>query len=210
MPRIAWILFRQLTPIQLAAVRDVHVLVYSGHLRSREGGTYLSDTFLAEWAYIRTPPSHPGFQRQSDNIGPSHSSGGPRSQTMTITMILSSWQLFKANTRLVTSMLENEHWENVFGGLNELKMQLEIEWSERDKLQKIIARFKGVVWNIGRGQELAPTGTLKEDDWMGTKYQAVGGSFLPQEEGQPSPLCSVRYWTGTLMWKVRAVQKLVN
>ena len=159
-----------MTSEQLAAVQHLHIFAERSRLSAADHGQYISYSAFAELGYLR--------EKRNDNPERKESSwglGGPYPQTLTITIRHMDWVYPRGTHEMhLESMLQNEHWENVFGGLKTLKMELEKWEAEKASLEPIVQRLQDFVFDIGNGEVLVAEEDARESTWTGPLYYRDG------------------------------------
>jgi len=59
-------------------------------------------------------------------------------------------------------MLDNRRWENVFGGLKALRIELEVKMKDRRDLKSVIKRLVDFEIDVGNGKVLVREGDVRE------------------------------------------------
>ena len=124
--------------------------------------------------------------------------GGPYPKTMTITIRKGDWG-FRNQPRFdLDNMLSNRHWESVFGGLKELRIELEVEDKNKKCLLPVINKLKVSEFDIGKGEWLIPEEIVWENGWTGPIQRHL---ISPPEDKWEE----TRYYVATLVWKMRPI-----
>ena len=181
-----------MTDEQLAAVNHVQMYAPPRCLMAMDPGRYRSDGLLLEYAYLRNSRApdvrvRKGYLRRK----------GPFPRTMTITLRCSDWgEYSNSQDADLECMLDNRHWESLFGGVRTLRMELEVEEKKKAFLTALIQRLKGYVFDIGNGEELVAEADVRESTWAGLYDKGP-------EEG------SVRttFYVATVTWKMRKLER---
>ena len=187
-----------MTSIQLAAVQQIHIFAHRYRLIAQDPGRYLSFGAFAELGSLRGEKG----AKTGDREG-TCGIGGPYPKTMTITIRNCDWRFCNeaGSARSARSdrsdfhlrtMLENRHWESVFGGLKELRIELEIYNQEREVLVPTINMLKEFDFDIGGGESLVAEETVEENVWMAPNIENKG------EE--------MEHYVAALLWKVKSVK----
>ena len=95
-------------------------------------------------------------------------------------------------------MLGNRHWENVLGGLKELRVELEIEDKEKEVLVPLINKLKDFDFDIGGGESLIAEENVKENWWMGPIKRHLDYPLEDKWE-------ETQYYVAAVVWKLRSV-----
>ena len=95
---------------------------------------------------------------------------GPFPKTLTFTLADLDWEYVWGTSGAkfdLETMLENQHWEIFFGGLEVLTMELEANQEEKAALAPLVKRLREYVFDIGNGEVLVAEEDLKEEqvDW---------------------------------------------
>ena len=207
-PTKAGIHFRSFTLAQLSAVQHVHVYVDAAQLRARESGTYSIDSFFAEWAYLRTSPRNDvlryGLYGSLDT--PKPQLAGPHPKTLTITVRHTGWrgEIEDGNYNdLLNNICGNQYWGNVFWGLRELKMELEVGYQNKEELRPILEQLRGFVWDIGSGERLVSDGQVEESIWAYPEDLQLCEDSEEQPERDDDYWEETEFWVGSIVWKVQ-------
>ena len=188
--------FRNMTDEQLAAVQHIHIFADYNRLNSKDPGTYLSHTAFAELGYLRDG-SGPGRLKACPRRRK-----GPFPKRFTITLRHMDWKISRFDPRLdpetrpylcLENMLRNEHWENVFGGLKVLRMELEVEEVRKEDLVPLVKRLREYVFDIGKGEVLVAEEHVQESTWEGGR----------QELSMESKWVDATFYVVAIVWKVR-------
>ena len=185
MSTVATSYFKCMTSAQVAAVQHVHIFTHSSRLRSRDPGQYMSYSALAELGFLRRNKGEKNGAR-----GAPLGIGGPYPKKMTFTIRCRDW-------RVDLAMLNNRHWENVFGGLKELTMELVVGEEHKEMLMPTVDKLKAFRFDIGENKSLVAE-TVKEDWWIGP-VQGNSMGFGKGEGGQ------TKLYVATIVWKTRSV-----
>ena len=97
-------------------------------------------------------------------------------------------------------MLGNRHWGNVLGELKELRIEMETEKIEKDKLIPLINYLRKFEFDIGQGVSLIAEENLHERSWMGPIKRRL---LYPQEDKWEE----TRFHVVMVVWRVRSVGK---
>ena len=201
--------FRPFTLAQLATVQHVHVYVGAAQLRARESGTYSIDSFFAEWAYMRASPRNDvlryGLYGPLDT--PKPQLAGPHPKTLTITVRHTGWksEIEDGNYHdLLDSICGNRYWGNVFWGLRKLKMELEVEYQDKEELGPVLEQLHGFMWDIGSGERLVADGQIKERTWMFPEDLHPSEDSGDEKERESDYREEKEFWVGSIEWKVQA------
>ena len=124
--------------------------------------------------------------------------GGPYPKTMTITIRKGDWDFRNEPLFNLHNMLRNRHWENVLGGLKKLRIELEVEDTNKESLVPVINKLKESAFNIGDGEWLVAEENVKESGWTGPVKRHLA---YPQEDEWEE----TRYYVATLVWKMRSI-----
>ena len=158
--------FSRLTAAQLVAVQSVHIFAHRNQLRAKDPGKYLSNTIFADYGCLRDT------EGAITDRGGRVAAGidGPYPKALTITIRHVDWftEPYQALDSFdLEHMLANKHWENIFGGLECLRMELEVEEKKRDGLKPLLLRLNNYVFDIGHDQSLVAEQAVKERQWRG-------------------------------------------
>lgn len=171
-PSVAKTYFKKMSAEQLQSVRHIQLFVASSRLRTKDPGRFRSETPFAELGYLREPLDTDA-EPLSDGGTPMEvygrwdSLGGPYPKTLIMTIRHFDWRgSFSGYGFDLGPMLENKHWENVFGGLNLLKMELEVQERHRPLLEPTVQRLLDFTFDIGQGKMLAAS-DVQETTWTG-------------------------------------------
>ena len=216
MPTKIGIHFRPFTSAQLAAVRHVHVYVDAAQLRARQSGTYSIYSFFAEWAYLRTSPRNKvqryGLYGPLDT--PKPQLAGPHPKTLTITVRHTGWksEIEDGNyNELLTNICGNQYWGNIFWGLRELKMELEVGYHNKEELRPVLEQLRGFIWDIGSGERLVADGQIKERTWVYPEDLQLSEDSVEQQDRDDGYREETEFWVGSIVWKVQALgQNMIN
>lgn len=177
--------FDRMTPAQLAAVRHLHIFSASHRLYSKEGGSYKSHNRLPELGYLRDSPSNlvpPGLC-------------GPYPRILTITLRHTDPGL---NYSLEYSPRKKQ-WENVFGGVKVLRIELEVCDADKELLKPTVQRLKNFAWDFGNGKVLIAEEKVHENTW--THPVDRGTLDMPECE-------EYRFYVAMIVWKARRTDQL--
>ena len=122
---------------------------------------------------------------------------GPFPKTLTFTLADLDWEYVWGASGAkfdLETMLENRHWENVFGGLEVLTMELEANEEEKAALAPLVKRLREYVFDIGNGEVLFAEEDLKESKWTGPLDS--GRNMEPKWENGT-------FFVVAIFWKVR-------
>ena len=154
-----------MVPWQLASVRHLHVCAVCPRLGARDPGTYVSHSVWAELGCLRLPLSQDshkdkGWHGQREGIG------GPFPREVTVTIRGWGWVWRSRNTNIETNpgwMLQNKDWTNVLGGVETLRVQMEIkvETPAADTVRSLLPRIEKYVFEIG-GQRILVHSSTRE------------------------------------------------
>ncbi|KAL9637262.1 MAG: hypothetical protein Q9164_002307 [Protoblastenia rupestris] len=193
--------FSRLTAAQLVAVQSVHIFAHRDQLRARDPGTYFSNTAFADYGCLRHTKgaiTQRGVHRGSVAAG----IDGPYPKALTITIRHVDW--FTGPYQVWDSlglehMLANKHWENIFGGLECLSMELEVEEKKRERLEPLLLRLKNFVFDIGHDQGLVAEHAVKERQWRGRIRR------MPQVPGDDHIWEETVFNIVTITWRSRSL-----
>lgn len=193
MSTIASSYFKRMTSAQLAEVQHIHIFANRSRLRAEDPGRYISYSAFAELGCLRGMKE----KKASDGRGIC-GIGGPYPRMMTITIRNRDWR-FRHHTQFdLDNMLGNGHWENVLGGLKELRMELEIEDKEKEVLDPLINKLKDFEFDIGGGESLIAEENVKENWWMGPIKRRLDYPLEDKWE-------ETQYYVAAVVWKLRSV-----
>lgn len=192
MSTVATSYFKCMTSAQLAAVQHMHIFAGRSRLTARDPGQYISHSAFAELGFLRGKRGERVNKKETIcGIGAPY----PKTMTITIRFCECSWQ---NRPRFdLDNMLRNRHWENVFGGLKELRIELEIEDAYRENLVSVIDKLKVSEFDVGGGEWLVAEEYVKESGWTGPIQRPVP---CPQEDKWEE----TRYYVATMVWKMRS------
>ena len=200
--------FRPFTLTQLAAVQHVHVYVDAAQLRARGSGTYSIDSFFAEWAYLRTSPRNKvlryGLYGPLDT--PKPQLAGPHPKTLTITVRHTGWkgEIEDGNYHdLLNNICGNQYWGNVFWGLRELKMELEVGYHDKDELRPVLEQLRSYTWDIGSGERLLAAEKINERTWTFPEDLHPSENTEDEKERDSDDREEIEFWVGSIEWKVQ-------
>lgn len=183
--------FSSMTPEQLAAVQHLHIFAPRTTLFARDPGEFVTNGCFAELGIMRRERKSKKFHR-SIQTSPRRL-GGPFPQSITITL-----RQMNNNITLVDlgRMLTNKHWRGVFGGLNTLRMELEVRKAEREKLEPVVASLLGFTFDIGDGEVLVAEETVQERSWTGLTSCGSGTDMIWK---------NTEFIVATVVWRMKSV-----
>lgn len=191
MSTIATPYFTHMTSAQLTAVQHIHIFANRSRLRAEDTGRYINYSPFAELGCLRVTK-----EKKAGEGGYTCGIGGPYPKTITITIRNCDWSVRNyTHFDLEANMLRNRHWENVLGGLKELRMELEVEDKEKEVLLPVINKLKEYQFNIGGEELLIAEEKVKENKWMGP----IKRPSLLKDKWEET-----EYYVATVVWKLRS------
>ena len=184
--------FGRLTDEQLAAVQHLRVFASPFRLIAEDPGRYASQTAFAELGCMRYGS---GFGRSDPSFS---CRKGPFPRTLTITIRHVDWKAWGVGYRIsphfsLECMLGNHHWENIFGGLKVLRMELETEEVEKEQLIPLVKRLQEYDFDIGNGELLIAEQDVQEWTWKGMVKR---GPFDPKWDEKT-------FYVVAIVWRVK-------
>ena len=186
-PGVAATYFQCMAPQQLAAVKKMQLFVGYDQFNAMDPGWFLASTCFADLGFVR------GTRRlnRKDILGGPY----PRSLTLTISQLDSCAGEIPIDFE---EFLRNERWENVFGGLRLLKLELEVAVCQKERFIEsgVLERLRDYVFDIGNGQILQTNGNqLYERCWKRQCDHHV------ETRQQGCIVCD--FWLVGITWQVR-------
>ena len=182
-----------MTAAQVAAVQHIHIFAKRARLTAKDAGQYISHSAFAELGHMREISGRRVGEGKDAN-----QSVAPHPKTMTITVRECDWTFRQKTLFTLDNMMRNEHWENVLGGLKELRMELEVLYVDKEVLVPIIDKLKVFRFDIGGGEVLVAEKTVDEHRWVGPIKRRPHIAVKAKWE-------QTEFFVARIVWKVRSV-----
>ena len=185
----AKIQFRKMTPEQLLCVQELHIYAERRRLYAQEPGAYARHTVFDELCSMRAPKR----------------GGGLFPQRLTITIRHTDWYNGSHPAKYsLDCMLANRHWENTFGGLKVLKMELEAPAKRKEHLKSLSKNLREFTFEIGNGEVLIADSNVEGSVW--------NGKILVDDDSRQGALIYKKLvdqeiYVATVTWRVHRISE---
>ena len=188
--------FKSMTSAQIANIQHLQVFAGPRALKSADRGKYIPKGVFAEIGSMRSGRFSTG-QRFKGLVCP---------KTITLTIRRLDWQDWdrscdKNFSYSLHGMLQNKHWANVFGGLKTLKMELEVEEKEKERLGPVVKALSNFIFEIGNGERLVAEQKIGEYTWTGP-IMVNNSAWLGWQD--------TTIYVASIIWRSRSVREMVK